>query len=563
MKPTTEQADGLRGVKENKKVRIIAAAGSGKTTFLTMCANENPEWSLYLTFNKNMAEEARNKFPPNVDVRTTHSIAFAYTGRDIAHKLTRPRGPYKNVCGTGSEIARHFRIAPYVLQGGRSISGTAMGYAVRSTLARFEQSADKMIGAKHVSFTEAEKELKNPYFSREEYAARILKYAEKLWKERINPESDIMATHDTYLKMFQLQNIGLDGYERIYLDESHDSNPCLLDIVLKQDLPTVMVGDRYQAIYQWRGAVDALEKVDWPTFYLTKSFRFGEEIASAARSVLTDIEGQILLPVKGNEMKDSKIVENIESPMYTKIFRTNAALISEGVEMIATGASIALNIDVRDFKNLVESVSALKDSVRNESAKKLVKHQDVIPYNSWKEFTEEMEVTGNAELKRVFKYVEEGIHKEMIEVLDNYIPPSVPNIIFTTAHRSKGLEYNNVILAEDFKYPEYDKGGQFLGWTDAERNLLYVALTRAKENLVLNDMVKEVHEDDWSNMQIGNASISHYLDYEGDLDKTVDAQVMTMSPPTSVDKFDLLNDMVKGEEKELWDDHGIDVHRPY
>lgn len=490
MIPTKEQATALEGVSSNPKVRIIAAAGSGKTTFLTMCAQQHPEPSLYLTFNKNMAEEARNKFPFNVDVRTTHSIAFAFTGRDIAHKLTRPKGAYKNVCGTGTEIARHFRIAPYVLQGGRSISGTAMGYAVKNTLARFEQSDSQEINYQHVSFKEAAKEMKNPYFSKEEYVARVLKYAKKLWEERINPESQMMATHDTYLKLFQLKEISLSGYDRIYLDESHDSNPCLIDIVLKQDVPTVMVGDRFQAIYQWRGAVDALDMVDWPTFYLTKSFRFGEEVANAARSVLTDPEGKILLPVKGNDQKQSKIVSEIEGDCYTKVFRTNAALISEGIEMIALGKSIALNIDVRDFKSLIESVSALKDKNM-----KGVKHQDVVPFNSWGEFEEEVEVGSSLELKRVYKYVKEGVHWEMLRILDSYVPPPNPKITFTTAHRSKGLEFDNVILAEDFKESEYDANGDWIGWAEAERNLLYVALTRAKDQLVINSMVKGVHED--------------------------------------------------------------------
>jgi len=57
--------------------------------------------------------------------------------------------------------------------------------------------------------------------------------------------------------------------------------------------------------------------------------------------------------------------------------------------------------------------------------------------------------------------------------------------VFSTVHKFKGLEMDNVRLLDDFSYqrlpysvPEHD-GEEF--------NLLYVALTRAKKRLMLND----------------------------------------------------------------------------
>ena len=58
------------------------------------------------------------------------------------------------------------------------------------------------------------------------------------------------------------------------------------------------------------------------------------------------------------------------------------------------------------------------------------------------------------------------------------------DITFTTAHKSKGREWSQVYIAEDFKNP--DKSGKL---PEQERNLLYVAATRATDKLFVNDSI--------------------------------------------------------------------------
>src|SRR5690606_5321394 len=100
-------------------------------------------------------------------------------------------------------------------------------------------------------------------FNEKEYRLTILSYAKLLWKERINPASKILATHDTYLKLYQLSNPNLSQYKILYLDESQDSNDCVIDIVKQQkDMKVVLVGDDAQTIYAWRGSTNAMAKFD-------------------------------------------------------------------------------------------------------------------------------------------------------------------------------------------------------------------------------------------------------------------------------------------------------------
>ena len=79
MTPTYEQEAILKSV--GNVVRINARAGTGKTTTLQMLAQKHREQRiLYLVFNRKAKEEARSKFPPNVDTLTIHGLAYRHEG---------------------------------------------------------------------------------------------------------------------------------------------------------------------------------------------------------------------------------------------------------------------------------------------------------------------------------------------------------------------------------------------------------------------------------------------------------------------------------------------------
>ena len=106
--PTQEQVVIVDAIGAHQKLKISALAGSGKTSTLVLVAEAYKVPSLYIAYNKHMAEEARSKFPDHVEVRTAHSYAYQSHAGKIKHKLVRipgPGGKYNNVCGTGSEIA--------------------------------------------------------------------------------------------------------------------------------------------------------------------------------------------------------------------------------------------------------------------------------------------------------------------------------------------------------------------------------------------------------------------------------------------------------------------------
>lgn len=488
--PTTEQTNCTQLIGEAHQLKIVAGAGCSKTTTLGMCADTAQVRSLYLAFNKAMVEEAKNKFPAWVTVKTTHGLAYGVTGLDIAHKLVRPRGKYVNVLGTGSEIAREFKIGPLRLESGKSITAAGIGVAVKNTVNRFEYSADSKLAVRHVSYQSLGKLVEEPGFSADHFNALVLGYAQKLWERRTDPKDCALATHDTYLKLYQLSKPDLSGYDVIYLDEGQDTNDCVLSIVQAQKSKIVIVGDPYQQIYGWRGSVNAMEKFTCDEATLSTSFRFGQEVADVANLIL-GVNGAVNLTLKGWDQLKSSIqtylMGNQENELHARLYRTNAALIADGVELIKKGLVVAMEIDVQDFTRLLESALAL-----SECRVKDVKHENLVAFDTWEALVEEARLVGG-ELARIVNLINRNEAYKVLAVLGDYTKPLHPDVILTTAHKSKGREFDVVVLADDFPSC-YNQDGQWIGLDEMERNLLYVAATRARKVLVTNATIEEIAE---------------------------------------------------------------------
>lgn len=452
------------------------------TSSLVMMANEIAEPSIYLAFNKVSATEALVKFPDHVECRTTHSVAYAKFGRNMQDKLTRPKGSYVNVAGTGSEIARYYKIMPLFAEGSIKVSQSHVGNLVKYTIASFEQSSDENISDKHLPYGELKDIFNKHKIDTNKLGKEIVKHAVRMWKDRIDMNSNVLATHDTYLKLWQLSKPVLD-FSVIYLDEAQDTTECVLDVVMRQThAKIVLVGDKRQNIYGWRGSINAMEFVpDAVQCELTKSFRYGQKIADIANSVLN--HSTLIIGMDNiNSIAGTKVVDR--SQPYVILCRTNAYLLDTAIIDIEARRNVSIEVDVRDFIRVLQSAQALFDDNMKE-----VKHERVVPYNTWEELVEEGKNGG--EFNRISAIVSENRSARMISILSTYVNPSNPDIIYTTAHKSKGREWKQIVLGND--YPSnYSKGGEWIGLSITEQNLLYVACTRAILNLEYNKTITEI-----------------------------------------------------------------------
>lgn len=496
-KNTKEQDATIELALTGKNIRIQAFAGASKTHTLNLVANQLICPSLYLAYNKSMAEEAKQKFPDHVEVRTTHSLAYSYIGKDYLHKLNRPKGAYVNVGGTGAEIAKLFKVKDLPLSNGKKVNAAAIGLCIKEAVNNFEFSADTELSAEHLPWDMISEFNRRKGFSKNPFIKMVLKHAKELWEMRIDKRSIVMCTHDTYMKLFQLTNPILSGYDVVYLDEAQDVNPCLLAIFNAQECQKIAVGDSLQSIYQWRGSVNAMDMLPFEQKALTKSFRFGKAVADIATQILRDKDtGVTNYKVEGYEIIDSRVYkpdelignEDLYNQVYnqphTMLFRTNAALLQEAVRLLEDGVKLNIESDMKDFVKLLQSALNLY----TKSGK--VTHQSIIPFDTWKDLEEESKSKG--ELSRVAKIIKQGEALRYIDILEKHYDVDEPDVVLTTAHKSKGREWDIVVLGEDF--PDVYKDGQFVGLTVPERNLLYVACTRAKKVLVLNQCAIDIIE---------------------------------------------------------------------
>ena len=494
MKLTQEQID---IIKSKGNIKINAVAGSGKTTTIIEYAKTRPKNSriLYLAFNKSVKIEAEKKFRDkklsNVQVETAHSLAFRYIVMGSVYKI---KNEYKT-----NEIAELLG-----LQGdGEKHEEYIVANHINKFIAYFCNSDKKNI--KDLNYLDIVTDSKAQNFVRKFYSY-IEKQTRLLLAKMNNGEIDII--HDFYLKKFQLSNPILP-YDYILFDEGQDASPAMLDIFLKQKAIKVIVGDTHQQIYGWRFAVNSLEQVDYKTYFLSTSFRFGQDIANLAMRILhwkTHITDYKPMIIKGaGEQKPIKIdtKKKVGKVAKTKavLARTNLGLLLLAIEYVTEKKKVKQiyfegNISSYTYADegasLYDVMNLYYEKHHLIRDKMIASMKDIDDLKDYIEKTEDVQLGMMLEI--VKKYGDEipDIIKAIKDKHVNKDEKEKAEIVFSTVHRCKGMEYDAIHLAEDFitekkikaaKEKEDDQLEANISWLNEEINLLYVAVTRAKSQI--------------------------------------------------------------------------------
>ena len=225
----------------------------------------DPTPALYLAYNKSTQLAAQAHFPAHVACRTMHSLAYrAMRMFEQQHRLERKL--------TGGEVAELLAIP--ALDGLRP---SFWGHCVVVTVRSFTHDTAREIGAQHLP----------PLPQGPDRAELVVTFARRLWARMRDPADEVPLEHDAYLKMWHLEGARLPGGAGVlYVDEAQDANPVTLAILQAQRRPTVWVGDPWQSIYRFRGSVNAMRAIAAPQRHLSRSWRFGEDLACLARAIL-------------------------------------------------------------------------------------------------------------------------------------------------------------------------------------------------------------------------------------------------------------------------------------
>lgn len=94
MQPTEEQIAVVDAALDGEPLKVDARAGAGKTSSLGLVSTaKGRARGVYLAFNKEIAEEAKRKFPLSVRCGTVNSQAYRSVSGDITRKLRNPLEP--------------------------------------------------------------------------------------------------------------------------------------------------------------------------------------------------------------------------------------------------------------------------------------------------------------------------------------------------------------------------------------------------------------------------------------------------------------------------------------
>ena len=469
--PTLEQQNIVSKAIQGKNLAVLAFAGAAKTTTCTLIAQQLQKKSLYIAFNKSIAEEAKGKFPAHVECRTLHSLAYA--------AIIAPQKMYKKVGGyfDTKQFLELFGDQLDYLPDYKRIESVLK---VTEILRGFCQSDALNLDGYVLSHLEGENDSYQFH----------LPLVTQAWAAVTSKASNVQMTHDVYLKMFQLSNPNLEEYEVIYLDEAQDSNPVTLDIFYRQtNSQLIMVGDTYQSIYEFRGAINAFDTVTASNFnmmYLTESFRFTPSIATIANT-LTSIAGNTKQIIGRAEPKVPK----------TKaiLCRTNASILNYLLTASQQGYKVHVIADLTDLWSKMYHLAAL-----STGSKPKYPNSELRRFSNYGEFQTEAE--NNPDLKRLLNISfllsqGKGTHGNIVAIKEAIVEDaSKAAFSLVTAHKSKGLEWDEVELDEDMLRWDDEEGDldELLKELKSNQtlNLLYVAVTRAKYVVRLPSKVLDV-----------------------------------------------------------------------
>ncbi|MEV6800550.1 UvrD-helicase domain-containing protein [Micromonospora rifamycinica] len=460
--PTPEQAAIIEAARTGDDLTIEAGAGTGKTSTLKMLARDRAGLrGAYLAYNRSIATDAAREFPASVTCRTAHSFAYGAVGRQYTHRLNGPRVPAR-------QTALILGINDPVKLGETMLAPQQLARLVTETIQRYCYSDDRQVQRMHVPLVNG---LDKP--GQAELAKYLVPIAQRAWDTDLTQlDGRLRYTHDCYLKQWILTDPVIHA-DYVLLDEAQDSNPAVAGLVSRQPAQRILVGDRAQAIYGWRGATDAMASFDGRRFQLSQSFRFGQAVADEANKWLSLLPSTDLR-LTGYDRIPSRVGPVAEPDAV--LCRSNGGAIHRVMDALDDSRRPALVGGGQDIRRMAEAAQRLQAGVPTD-------HPELFAFATWAEVQEyvEMDSAGN-DLRVFVRLIDKHGARDVMRVCDALVGEDRADVIVSTAHRAKGREWGSVLIADDFPEPKVSEDDR--SRIDADEVMLaYVAVTRAQQAL--------------------------------------------------------------------------------
>ena len=496
---------------------IEALAGSGKTSTALMLTELTKTSDVYVAFNKSIQLEMKAKLNnPKTKCYTMHGLAFSVMNYNLGKD---------NIQATLDNFKLHKIIDEIFEDEYRGDMKKINNTDYRNYLKDNYVSLYNIIRLKNIETLSSETiewfcEEFGIFNSTSEFIAHtsneILNWIEKIDNISINlfeVHHLIDFTDMLYITYKKIKDEKWDIpywmlFTNIYYDEFQDASALhqkLIRYFKRKNGRFILIYDKNQAIYGFAGAdckaTDNIDKMFGPIehFRLPINYRCGTKILSYVNRQFkvgilpkpNAIEGQVI------RISDDQLKDKI-APNDFIIGRKNQQLISTALSLVRSGIKIYLS-----DKEVIDKVLKTVQNTKQKTVGKILNYCD----NAIKKYEKLTE-------SQKKKFDKEDI--DLIKILINYFCCNnqlgtacsanvfieyIRSVINTdnpdgcvrimSIHKSKGLEADSVfVLNEGRVFTELGRSGDMI---QQEKNLSYVALTRAKINLYL---VRSAQEDD-------------------------------------------------------------------
>lgn len=459
---------------------IDAVAGSGKSTTIVNALKIIPttQQILFLAFNASIVQELKLKIGnvPNVEVRTLHSLGMKAVVR--AYKSQVDDNKYKAWLNGG--IQSGF-IAPSAPLGEKA--------------GEWKSNILKLIDLGRVNLVRTAAQLDELAYK---HALVLIDNEVDKAIQGIKWGADNTATID-FTDMIYLpvvKNLRMYQFDWVFIDECQDLNAAQRNLFLKCVKSTgrfVAVGDPRQAIYGFAGA-------DVESFNLLKTiphtvklplsvcYRCDSDIINLAKDIVPQIEardgaltGEVCWTSVIADVKDGDMVLcRVSAPLVDLCMR----YISQGVKAYVKGRDIGTNLINMIKKTKKNAMPDVMEKLGRELGR-IIGKVVAKTYCSEEEARESEPYRNYEDKLKAIEVLADGLDtaEEVIERIEMIFSDDSKNgICLSTVHKSKGLESDRVFILCPEKF--YLKACMRVPWmAEQERNLVYVAYTRAKHFL--------------------------------------------------------------------------------
>lgn len=483
---------------------LEAVAGAGKTTTILEGISRMKGRVWFGVYNKKMADEIKEKIAGRRDLRERKGL---YTSTFHSAGYSALRFAFGKHAALNIDDKKTIKIAQAIVDAGRTdleplVNGVAgiVSMAKNRGIGALTQIGDMSAWIEMIEHFDLDNDLPGEFS-----IDQVVKFAQVVLK-RGNENLDIIDFDDMVYLPLQ-RNLRMLTHEWVLVDEAQDTNPTRRALARKLLAPNgrmVAVGDPHQAIFGFTGADnDSLEQIarafDAKYLPLTVTYRCPKAIVSHAQQWVSHIEAHDSAPeglVSTLEYKDllteitamprTEYGETAMLCRYNKyLVNLCFKLIRHGVPAKIEGRSVGEGlIKLATRWKAVKTLNGLETKLKEFLEREVKKAMDKGQEDRADRITDQVEtllvIMDRAREQNIEKVAE---LKSMITDLFDDNTAGKGLLTLCSAHKSKGLEWNKVyLLGRDQLMPSNFARQPWM--VAQEENLIYVAVTRAKQHLV-------------------------------------------------------------------------------